>query len=216
MPENTTPMPQLPQTPGRASPRSPFVFDLRELGRQPGSLREYQRRVPAPAGLGLDVIGVPEGAPLALELRLESVTEGVLVTGTVSAPLGGLCGRCLDPVSDELNVEVCELFAYPDSTTDETTERDEVYRVAGERIDAEPVVRDSVVLALPWTPLCRPDCAGLCATCGQRLDDLPAGHSHDVIDPRWAALAAFADTDWTSAGATEAPPEPLHNSTKKE
>ncbi|MGH8963252.1 MAG: YceD family protein [Jatrophihabitantaceae bacterium] len=189
----------MPQTPSRADPRSPFVFDLRELGRQPGSLREYQRRVPAPAGLGLDVIGVPEGAPLALELRLESVTEGVLVTGTVSAPISGQCARCLDPVSDELVVDARELFAYPNSATDETTGQDEVYRVDRDLIDVEPVVRDVVVLALPWTPLCRPDCGGLCSACGQRLDDLPADHAHEVIDPRWAALAAFADT----AGSTD-------------
>jgi uncharacterized protein len=175
-----------------ATPRSQFVFDLRELGRRAGTLREYRRSVPAPAGLGLDLIGVPEGAPLALELRLESVTEGVLVTGTVTAPLTGQCGRCLDPVSDELVVDVCELFAYEDSATDETTERDEVHRVDGEQIDVEPVVRDAVVLALPWTPLCREDCSGLCPDCGQRLDDLPAGHAHEVIDPRWAALAGFA------------------------
>lgn len=181
------------------SPRSPFVFDLRELGRRAGSLREYRRRVPAPTGFGLDVIGVPEGAPLDLELRLESVTEGVLVTGTVSAPLTGQCGRCLDPVSDELDVDVQELFAYADTATDETTEQDEVFRVDGDLLDVEPVVHDAVVLALPWTPLCRPDCAGLCPDCGQRLDDLPAGHAHEVIDPRWAALAAFADTD-DSAG----------------
>src|SRR3954464_10362548 len=107
MPENTTPMHQQ-----RAPQRSPFVFDLRELGRRAGSLREYRRSVPAPAELGSDLIGVPEGAPLALELRLESVTEGVLVTGTVQAPLTGQCGRCLEPVSDELVVDVCELFAY--------------------------------------------------------------------------------------------------------
>jgi uncharacterized protein len=209
MPENTTPMPKTTRAAKPANPRSPFVFDLRELGRQPGSLREYQRRVPAPAGLGLDVIGVPEGAPLTLELRLESVTEGVLVTGTISAPLSGQCGRCLDPVTDELDVEVCELFAYRDSATDETTEKDEIYRVDGERLDFEPVVRDTVVLALPWTPLCRPDCAGLCPDCGQRLDDLPAGHAHEVIDPRWAALAAFVDTDGTTDGAAGASAEPI-------
>jgi uncharacterized protein len=185
MPENITPTSQSPNA------RSPFVFDLRELGRRPGMMREYRRDVLAPAGFGLDVIGVPEGAPLALELRLESVTEGVLVTGTVAAPLVGQCGRCLDPVSDELELDVVELFAYRDSVTDETTEQDEVYRVRGDLIDVEPVVRDAVVLALPWTPLCRPDCLGLCPTCGQRLDDLPAGHSHDVIDPRWAALGSL-------------------------
>ncbi|HEX3334951.1 MAG TPA: YceD family protein [Jatrophihabitans sp.] len=192
MPENTTPM---QQTTRHAAPRSPFVFDLRELGRRPGALQEYRRSVPAPGGLGLDLIGVPEGAPLELELRLESVTEGVLVTGTVTAPLTGQCGRCLDPVSDELVADVCELFAYPNSATDETTEEDEIYRVDGDLLDVEPVVRDVVVLGVPWTPLCRPDCAGLCPTCGQRLDDLPAGHAHDVIDPRWAALAEFTPVD---------------------
>ena len=182
----------MPQTSSRTNPRSLFVFDLRELGRRPGSMREYQRRVPAPAELGLDVIGVPEGAPLELDLRLESVTEGVLVTGTLSAPLTGQCARCLDPISDDLDVDVCELFAYAASATDETTEQDEVYRVDGDLLDVEPVVRDAVVLALPWTPLCRADCAGLCATCGERLSDLPADHTHDQLDPRWAALAALA------------------------
>ena len=183
MPENITPTPQR-----RPPERSPFVFDLRELGRRAGSLRDYRRSVPAPAGLGLDLVGVPEGAPLALDLRLESVTEGVLVTGTLTAPITGQCGRCLDPISDELSVDVCELFAYPDSATDETTEQDEIHRIDGDLLDVEPVVRDAVVLGLPWAPLCRPDCGGLCPTCGQRLDELPAGHAHEMIDPRWAAL----------------------------
>ena len=181
------------RTPREARPRSPFVFDLRELGRQPGALREYRRVVAATEGFGLDVIGVPAGADLDLDLRLESVTEGVLVTGTVSAPLTGQCARCLDPIADQLSVEVCELFAYAASATDQTTEHDEVYRVEGDLLDVEPVVRDVVVLALPWTPLCRPDCAGLCPDCGQRLDELPPDHAHTSVDPRWAALVAFTD-----------------------
>jgi uncharacterized protein len=157
------------------------------------------------------MIGVPEGAPLELDVRLESVTEGVLVTGTVTGPLTGECGRCLNPVSDETVVSVCELFAYPDSATDETTDQDEVLRLDGDLIDIEPVVRDAVVLGLPWTPLCRPDCAGLCPTCGERLDDLPAGHSHDQLDPRWAALARFADTGAPEGDDGGAP----HQSTKE-
>lgn len=199
MPENSTPNHSAP----RADPRSPFVFDLRELGRRAGTMREYRRSVPAPAELGLDLIAVPEGAPLVLDMRLEAVTEGVLVTGTVTAPVRGECGRCLEPISDELSISVCELFAYAGSTTDETTERDEVHRVSGDHLDVEPVVRDAVVLALPFQPLCRPDCGGLCPTCGQRLDDLPAGHAHEVIDPRWAALAAFTDADGNAAAKTE-------------
>jgi len=177
----------------RADPRSPFVIDVRELGRRPGSMKRYRRSVPAPADLGLEFIGVPEGAPLAVDFRLESVTEGVLVTGSAAGPLSGECGRCLDPFSDELVVDFCELFAYRNSATDETTELDEVHRLDGDYLDVEPVVRDAVVLALPFTPLCRPDCAGLCPTCGQRLDDMPIDHAHEVLDPRWAALAAFTD-----------------------
>jgi uncharacterized protein len=188
MPENTT-----PKRVSRADPRSPFVFDVRELGRRPGTMREYRRSVPAPTGFGFDIIGVPEGAPLAIDVRLESVTEGVLVTGTVAAPLTGECGRCLDPITDELIVDIRELFAYPSSVTDQTTEQDEVHRIEADRLDIEPVVRDEVVLTLDWAPLCRPDCAGLCPDCGLRLDDLPPGHAHDQLDPRWAALAAFAE-----------------------
>jgi uncharacterized protein len=189
MPENSTPTPRRP-APG-PDPRGPFVYDVRTLGRRAGAMREDRRSVPAPAALGSDLIGVPEGAPLAVDVRLESVTEGVLVTGTVTATLRGECARCLDPITDEVAVELMELFAYPDSATDETTEQDEVHRIENDLLDLEPVVRDAIVLALPWTPLCRPDCAGLCPTCGQRLDELPEGHTHETIDPRWAALAAF-------------------------
>jgi uncharacterized protein len=191
MPENTTPI-----RPGAGpDPRSPFVFDVREVGRRAGTSRAYRRSVPAPAGLGLDLVGVHEGATVELDLRLESVTEGVLVTGPVTAPIQGECGRCLEPFTDELAVELCELFAWPNSVTDETADQDEVLRINGDYLDVEPVVRDLVVLALPWTPLCREDCAGLCPDCGQRLDDLPAGHSHEQLDPRWAALAAFTEGD---------------------
>ncbi|TAM93689.1 MAG: DUF177 domain-containing protein [Jatrophihabitans sp.] len=194
MPENSTPTRGVPH----ADPRSPYVFDLRELGRRAGSLKHYRRSVPAPAIVGPQLIAVPSGAVVRLDVRLESVTEGVLVTGSVTAPVSGECARCLEPVRDELAVELCELFAYPDSATDRTTEEEEVHRVDGDYLDVEPVVRDAVVLGLPFTPLCRPDCAGLCPTCGGRLDDLPPGHAHEQIDPRWAALASRRDTDTAS------------------
>jgi uncharacterized protein len=171
-----------------ADPRSPLVLNTRDLGRHPGGMRLWRRRVPSPDVLGTDIIGVPAGTPLELDLRLESVSEGVLVTGTISVSLQGECGRCLDPVSDELVVDVCELFAYPNSTTEATTGEDEVHRLVGTWLDLEPVVRDSVVLGLPSIVLCRPECAGLCPDCGQRRDDLPPDHAHDMIDPRWAAL----------------------------
>src|SRR3954449_1534623 len=130
----------------------PWVFSTRELGRRPGVMREYTRSIPAPAAdrqFGLDTIAVPEGRPIELHLRLESVTEGVYVSGTAHAELAGECARCLDELTDEVTVEIGELFAYPDSVTDETTDPDELPRVLDEQIDVEQTVRDALVLALP-------------------------------------------------------------------
>jgi uncharacterized protein len=171
------------------NPRSPLVLDTRELPRRPGAMRVVTRSVPAPAELGLAMIGVPVGATLALDLRMESVSEGVLVSGTVTAPVEGECGRCLNPIGGTVELTVQELYAYEHSTTDETTDEDEVGRLQGDLIDLEPAVRDAVVLELPPNPLCREDCPGLCAECGEPLADLPPDHSHDQIDARWAALS---------------------------
>jgi uncharacterized protein len=176
-------------SPNQLDPRSPLVLDTRELPRRPGALRPVKRVVSAPADLGLELIGVPEGAELSLDLSLQSVSEGVLVSGTVTGPLEGECGRCLRPISASLVVPIQELYAYADSTTEETTEEDEVGRMDGDLIDLEPALRDAVVLELPTNPVCREDCPGLCPECGVRWDDLPADHSHEQGDPRWAGLS---------------------------
>jgi len=176
------------QTPTHLNPRSPLVLDTKDLPRRPGAMRTVDRTVPAPDGLGLELIGVPTGTDLTLQLRLESVSEGVLVSGTVTGRIDGECGRCLRPISESLDVEIQELYAYEHSTTDETTDEDEVRRLQGDLIDLEPAVRDAVVLALPTNPLCRPDCPGLCPECGVPWDELPADHRHEQVDPRWAAL----------------------------
>jgi uncharacterized protein len=175
------------------NPRAPLVLDTRDLPRSPGAMRVVERIVPAPADLGLELIRVPAGAELALTLRMESVTEGVLVSAEISAPLTGECGRCLREVSDTVDVTFQELYAYEHSTTDETTEEDEVGRMQGDLIDLEPEVRDAIVLSLPANPVCRPDCPGLCPDCGEPWDNLPAGHTHEQFDPRWAALRRLAE-----------------------
>ena len=165
--------------------RSGLVLDTHDLGRRAGNQRVVRRTVEAPADLGIAVIGVPPGSPIDLDLRLEAVVEGVLVTGTANVSLRGECVRCLVPISGELEVDVQELFAYAESDASE----DEASRIEGEFIDLEPVLRDQVVLDLPFQPVCRDDCAGLCPSCGANLND-DAGHGHDdELDPRWAALA---------------------------
>ena len=187
-------MPEETRRTAHLDPRSPYVLDTRELGRRPGSMRRVSRSVPAPAHLGVDVLGVPEGSALELDLRLESVVEGVLVSGTVTTTVTGECVRCLDPVSRHLEVDVQELWTHqgrdtgrPAPAGEETEETDELPRLDGDLLDLEPVLRDAVVLALPLQPLCRDDCPGLCSECGARLADDP-GHQHDTVDPRWAAL----------------------------
>lgn len=168
-------------SPTSLDPRSPLVLDTRELPRRPGALRTVERVVPAPSDLGVELIGVPEGADLDLDLRMESVSEGVLVSGTVSGPIRGECGRCLREINESVTVTIQELYAYENSTTDATTEEDEVGRMQGDLIDLEPALRDAVVLALPNNPLCRQDCPGLCPECGVHRDDLPADHSHQQM-----------------------------------
>lgn len=172
----------------RLDPRSPLVINTHELGRRPGSMRTLDLSSPAPADLGIELIGVPAGSLLELRLRLEAVMEGVLVSGEASAELVGECARCLESIEDDLVVDLQELYVYPQSDAGE----DEADRLDGELLDLEPVVRDAVVLALPYRPVCRPDCPGLCLECGARLADEP-GHAHEEsVDPRWAALSALS------------------------
>lgn len=180
--------------PAQLDDRSPWVVDTRDLGRRAGLSRELRRSAPVPTSLGVPgVLEIREGEPVELDLMLESVVEGVLVTGTAAAVATGECSRCLDPVTENVEVDLTELFAYPGSATEETTDEDEIPRLIDDRIDLEPTVRDAVVLALPLAPLCREDCPGLCIECGVKWADLEPGHGHEKIDPRWAALVERFD-----------------------
>ena len=176
------------------------MLDTRELGRRPGSQRLVSRSVSAPADLGIEVLRVPEGSPVELDLRLEAVMEGVLVTGTATVALVGECARCLEAIDDDVTVDLQELFVYDDQRAsardhgDDELE-DETGRLEDDLLDLEPLLRDAVVLALPFQPLCEDDCPGLCVECGARLKDDP-DHTHDTpVDPRWAALQQIQNSD---------------------
>lgn len=181
----------------RRGSRSPLVLNIARLGRRPGSMMTLHETVPSPVRIGLDLIAIQKDAPLELDLRIESVSEGVLVTGTVSASTAGECARCLTPVTGDVEIDLTELFAYPESTTDETTDADELGRVVDQTVDLEQPIIDAVGLALPFAPLCTPDCAGLCPTCGVAMATAEPGHHHDQIDPRWAKLTGMFDRDDT-------------------
>jgi uncharacterized protein len=183
----------------RLDPRAPLVLDTRELGRRPGSQHVLTLTAPAPEDLGIEVLDVPEGSPIEFDIRLEAVVEGVLVTGTARAALEGECVRCLEEIHDEFEVTFQELFVYDEA---DAIEDDEVSRLEGDLVDLEPLLRDAVVLALPFQPLCREDCPGLCVECGARLGDDP-DHQHDeAIDPRWASLQSLGNRDEATSRAT--------------
>ncbi|MBJ7400244.1 DUF177 domain-containing protein [Mycolicibacterium sp.] len=179
---------------------SPLVIDVSRLGRRPGSMMTVDQRVPSPIRIGLDLIAIEPGAEMDLDLRLEAVSEGVLVSGTVFAPTRGECSRCLGPITGDVEIALTELFAYPDSITESTTESDEVGRIIDQTVDlAQPII-DAVGLALPFVPACAEDCPGLCPQCGAVLATAEAGHHHELLDPRWAKLAEMRPPD---LGGTE-------------
>jgi uncharacterized protein len=181
-------------------PRDPLVLDVRTLQRRPGSMVTVIRTSPAPAGLGVAMARVPEGSPIELDLRLESVLEGVLVSGTADLLVSAECSRCLEPFDWHEEVDLTELFRYPSTDArgaiveEEDESEDPLPELQDDLIDLEPTLRDAVVIDLPLAPLCREECLGLCPDCGARLEDDPQ-HAHETSDPRWAALTALLEPD---------------------
>jgi uncharacterized protein len=181
-------------------PRDPLVIDVRTLPRRPGSMVTVTRSAPAPADFGVAMARVPEGSPIELDLRLESVLEGVLVSGTADLIITAECSRCLDPFEWHEEFDLTELFRYPATDArgavveEPEDSEDPLPFVLDDLVDLAPVIRDAVVLDLPLAPLCSEDCLGLCPSCGFRLEDDPS-HAHESNDPRWAALAALLESD---------------------
>lgn len=156
------------------------VVDL--LGR-PGEYRDF------PVASRLQGVGNAlaelEPTPVRGDLRAESVVEGVLITGAVTGRTALQCARCLAGFEAGLSVDLCELFVAPGH---EGSAEEDSYRIAGKEIHLEPMLRDALTLALPLNPLCRPDCKGLCPSCGRNLNEGPCECREDTTDPRWAEL----------------------------
>ena len=168
----------------RPDRRSPLVLDVLELSRAPGMMREIQRTVPAPADLGIEVIGVPTGSDIDLDLRAEDVGDGILISGTATAQLRGECVRCLAELDERTPFKMQELFFNEDQEVEEGESQ-----IQDDMIDLDEALRHAVVLELPFKPLCGDDCAGLCSECGADLNEDPT-HAHAPrVDSRWEKLA---------------------------
>jgi uncharacterized protein len=172
--------------------QTPYTVAVYDLMHRPGEMREKSLDVSEPEGYGNAVIGVRQGTIVHVDTRMESLHDGILVSADVETVAEGECVRCLIDVKVPIEVEFQELFAY---SLDEAFD----YTVHDDHVDLEPVVRDAVVLSLPFQPVCQEDCLGLCPECGVRLLDNP-GHEHEApVDPRWAALAGLESLNDTTA-----------------
>jgi uncharacterized protein len=158
-----------------------LLIPVHDLINKPGTMREKQLDVVIDEPMANFAIGIPAGSTIEIDARFESVHEGVLVTGDAFATASGECSRCLDPIDSAVEVEFQELFAYSGTSEDD-------FVVENESIDLDQVIRDAVVLSLPFQPVCSAGCKGLCVTCGAKLNEDPQ-HAHEApVDPRWNAL----------------------------
>ena len=161
-----------------------FAVPVRDIVHRAGEMRELDLELPTPEKWGEGLVSVPAGEPLVIEGRLESVHEGILVSATVDTEYTGVCARCLTDIAEPLEVEIQELFAYPGAEAED-------FEVRDDHVDLENLVRDAIVLSLPFQPVCQPDCPGLDPATGERLAESTGAASREPVDPRWAALQDF-------------------------
>lgn len=164
----------------------PFVLPVRDIVNRPGEMREHEFSVTLTERWGEGLVSVAEGEEIALDVRLESVHEGILVTGEADSTFRGECGRCLNPIEEPVEVEFQELFAYPGEEAND-------FEVQDDHVDLETLVRDAVVLSLPFQPVCQPDCPGLDPETGERLTESAGVEKEAPIDSRWSALQQITD-----------------------
>ena len=184
-----------------------FQFNTHELPRRAGEMKEYQLDLEILEPVGVALLAVPAGDIIEIDMRLESVTEGVLLSADLYTVAKGECIRCLDPVEIIVERKIQELYRY-EPTSDKGGKRkkhsaraeasdeidldavDELW-LAGNDMNLEIPLRDAIVLDLPVNPLCSQDCLGLCPDCGEKWAKLPDGHFHEAVDARWAGLAGL-------------------------
>jgi len=170
-----------------------FALNVRDLIGAPGQMRELELSVASPETLGEAVAKVTEGAPIEISGRLESVHEGILASGDIRCIATAECVRCLDPIDIPIEADFQELFAYSDNDGYDS-------QVVDDTVDLEPVVRDLVVLQLPFQPMCSPDCPGLDPDTGEKRPEGWQGSDEKGIDPRWEALGQLL-TDENNPGS---------------
>ncbi len=182
-----------------------WTVPVAQVGSRAGQTMQVDRDFPAPGGIGDSIVGVKEGEPIHVNGQFDSIIDGLIFTGTFTAPVTAVCARCDRDLSGDWSEQVTAFFPYEDADAGKTRNED-VEIIAGEEesgdtyplidngtfANIEPLLRDTFVSALPLNPLCKPDCKGLCPQCGLDLNENPE-HVHEVTDLRFADLEAFKE-----------------------
>jgi len=182
---------------------NPFILNTHDLPRRAGEMKEYELDIEAPERIGVPLIGIPEGDIIEADVRLESVTEGVLLSAEIYAVALGECIRCLDPVEQVIDRKIQELYRYEPTNEkgrkkrreDEDVDLDaeDELQMEGDQMNLEMPIIDAIILALSVNPLCDEECMGLCPDCGEKWESLPDDHRHEVVDARWSGLASLLE-----------------------
>lgn len=177
---------------------NPFILNTHELPRRTGELKEYELDIEAPTRIGVPLIAIPEGDVIEADVRLESVTEGILLSAEIYAVAVGECIRCLDTVEVVIDRKIQELYRYEPTNEkgrkkrredeDVDLEVEDELQMDGDLMNLEIPIIDAIILTLPVNPLCSEECLGLCPDCGEKWANLPEDHAHEVIDARWSGL----------------------------
>lgn len=160
--------------------KNPLLVNALELLRRPGSERSIELDI-EPSVIAIDDRRLVKGAPIVVRLTCSSLSDGVVVEGSVSSEFHGECRRCLAEVVGRVDVDVRELYQVVRTDPD-------AFPIENDQIDLVPMVRESLLLELPDAPVCRPDCRGLCPVCGIDLNNSSCSCTVKSRDPRWAAL----------------------------
>lgn len=182
---------------------SPWAVNIAQVASRPGQAQQVEAVMPAPSGVGDEYFGVPEGRDTTVTGRVESLSEGLLFTGSAITRVEGSCSLCLKDLSGEWTVTLSGYFPYDAAAHEAAAKQDDSLDDEGEDtypldesgtvMDLESLLRDSLVVSLPAQALCRPDCRGLCPECGANLNDDP-GHHHEPKGTMWNSdLAALRD-----------------------
>ena len=166
---------------------NPLLVNVAELLRRPGSDRAVEVDIPLVELEVVDPTRFTDDAEVTVRLRLDSLSDGIVVDGVLRTPWIGVCRRCLVDISGVAESDVHELYQRVVTATDS-------FEIVGEQLDLRPVVRELVLLDAPSTPLCRIDCAGLCPTCGVDRNHTQCECEPPPVDPRWSALDVLRES----------------------